>query len=166
MTAATSALIPSTAVVRRGRRRHQERSSRVGQIANPVPKLKEARNPANTTIAVDVQELRAWPIKRKASAAPLIAKELSQLNSPLAVMVARPIQKLPTRTTSVHKVFPVRLTVLSRQTGIRSSDAVIKSSPNPAKKSVCESPWKKRKLARQMSLGKNFTWLSCLSRAL
>src|SRR2546430_10078125 len=94
-------LIPSKTIVLHGRRRHQARSSKVGQIANPPPKLKEATNPAHTTIAVVVHEQRVLAIKRKASAAPLIAKEFSQLNSPLAVMLARPIQKLPVTTTRV-----------------------------------------------------------------
>ena len=119
---------------------HQARSSREGQIANPVPKLKEARNPAHTTIAVTAQEQRVLVIRRKASAAPAVAKELSQLNSPSAVILARPIQKLPMSTTSVANVFAVRLTVLSRQTGTRSRETVIKSSPSPRKKSICTSP--------------------------
>src|SRR5262249_318232 len=133
------------------------RSSRVGQIANPVPKLKEATNPEHITIAATIHEQRALAITRKASAAATITKEWSQLNSPFAVMLARPIQKLPMTTTSVDKVFAVRLTVLSRQTGIRRRKTVIKSRPSPTKKSTCtSSPWKKRKLARQMDLGKNF----------
>src|SRR5215813_6350086 len=109
MTAAARALIPSKTIVRSGRRRHQARSSRVGQIANPVPKLKEARNPAHTTIAVTLQEQRVLSIRRKASAAPPITKELSQLNSPFAVMLARLTQKFPISTTSVDNVFAVRL---------------------------------------------------------
>src|SRR5262249_53262308 len=140
MTAAASALIPSKRIVRRARRRHQARSSKVGQIANPAPKLKEATNPAHTTIAVVVHEQRVFAIKRKASAAPLIVKEFSQLNSPLAVMLALPIQKLPMTTRSVDNIFAVRLMVLSRQIGIRSSETVMKSSPSPAKKSIRTSP--------------------------
>ena len=139
MRAAARALIASKTIVRRGRRRHQAKTSRVGQIANPAPKLKEATNPAHTTIAVTVHEQRVLAIRRKASAAPPITKEVSQLNSPFAVMLARPIQKLPMSTTSVDNVFAVRLTVLSRQTGIRSSKTVIKSSPSPTKKSICTS---------------------------
>src|SRR5215831_9107566 len=157
MTAAARALIPSKTIVRRGRRMHQARSSRVGQIANPVPKLKEATNPADTTVAIVIQEQRALAITTKASAAPPIAKESSQLNSPFAVMVARAIQKLPRSTTSVDKLFAVRLTVSSRQIGIRSSKAVTRSNPSPAKKSIWPSPLKKRKLARQTHLGKNLT---------
>src|SRR5437867_6356227 len=114
-------LIPSKTIVLHGRRRHQARSSKVGQIANPPPKLKEATNPAHTTIAVVVHEQRVLAIKRKASAAPFIAKEFSQLNSPLAVMLARPIQKLPMSTTSVDNVFAVRLMVLYCQIVTRSS---------------------------------------------
>src|SRR5437899_13022485 len=140
MTAAARALITSKTIVCRERRRHQARSSRVGQIANPVPKLKEARNPTPTTAAVVDEEQRVFSIRRKASAAPHIAKESSQLNSPFAVMLARPIQKLPMSTTSVDNVLALRLTVLSRQTGIRSSETVIKSSPSPAQKSICTSP--------------------------
>src|SRR6516164_2172726 len=140
MTAAATALIPSKAIVRRGRRKHQARRSRVGQIANPVPKLKEAIKPAHSTLAIVVQERRVLATKRKASAAPLIAKEFSQLNSPFAVMLARPIQKLPRSITSVPKLFAVRLTPLSRQTAIRSSETVVKSSATPAEKSICESP--------------------------
>src|SRR6266403_3216020 len=147
-------LIPSKTIVLHGRRRHQARRSKVGQIANPPPKLKEATNPAHTTIAMVVHERGVLAIKRKASAAPLIVKEFSQLNSPFAVMLARPIQKLPMSTKSVDNVFAVRLMVLSRQIGIRSSETVIKSSPSPTKKSICTSPWKKRKLARPMRLGK------------
>src|SRR5947199_2428212 len=157
MTAAARALIPNKTIVCRGSRRDQARSSRVGQIANPVPKLKEARNPAHSTIAVVVQEQRALAIRTKASAAPPIAKESSQLNSPFAVMVARAAQKLPRSTTSVDKLFAVRLTVSSRQIGIRSSKAVTTSSPSPAKKSIWGSPLKKCKLARQTHLGKNLT---------
>src|SRR6266571_6498278 len=104
--------MPSNAIVRRGRRRHQARRSRVGQIANPVPKLKEARKPAQSTPAIVAQEQRVLVIRRKASAAPLIVEEFSQLNSPFAVMLARAIQKLPMNTTSVDNVFAVRLTVL------------------------------------------------------
>src|SRR5438270_12730441 len=100
-------LIPSKTIVLHGRRRHQARRSKVGQIANPPPKLKEATNPAHTTIAVAVHQQRVLAIKRKASAAPLIVKEISQLNSPSAVMLARPIQKLPVTTTSVHNVFTI-----------------------------------------------------------
>src|SRR2546423_2790106 len=122
MTAAARALIPRRTMVRLGRRRHQARSNRVGQIANPVPKLKEARKPAHTTIAVTVREQRVLAIRRKASAAPPIAKDVSQLNSPFAVMLARASQKLPMSTTSVDNVFAVRVTVVSRQTGIRSSE--------------------------------------------
>src|SRR6516164_3249557 len=140
MTAAASALIPSTTMVRHGTRIHQARSSRVGQIANPVPKLKEETSPADTTTAVVVKELRVLASKRTASAALLIVKEFSQLNSPFAVMLARPIQKLPRSTTSVPKLFAVRLTPLSRQTAIRSSETVVKSSATPAEKSICESP--------------------------
>src|SRR5438552_2501416 len=157
MMAAARALIPSRTIVRRGRRRHQARSSRVGQIAKPAAKLKEARNPAYTTIAVTIQEQRVLATRRKASAAPPIAKELSQLNSPFAVMLARHIQKLPMSTTSVDNVFAVRLMVLSRQIGIKRSKTVIKTSPSPAKKSICTSPRKKRKLAKPMRLGKNVT---------
>src|SRR5437764_15342955 len=126
--AATRALIPSKTIVRRGRRMHQARSSREGQIANPVPKLKEARNPAHTTIAVTAQEQRVLVIRRKASAAPAVVKELSQLNSPSAVILARPIQKLPMSTTSVANVFAVRLTDLPRQTGTRNRHTVENSS--------------------------------------
>src|SRR5215813_8003356 len=140
MTAAASALIPSKTIVLRGRRRHQARSSKVGQMANPAPKLKEATNPAHTTITAVAHEQRILAIKRKASTAPFIVKEFSQLNSPFAVMLARPIQKLPRSITSVPKLFAVRLTPLSRQTAIRSSETVVKSSATPAEKSICESP--------------------------
>src|SRR6266446_6597299 len=124
MTAAARALIPSRTIVRRGRCRHQARTSRVGQIANPVPKLKQATKPAHTTIAIMLQEQRVLGNRRKARAAPLIAKEMSQLKSPLAVMLARPIQKLPMITTRVDNVFAVRVMLLSRHIGIRSSETV------------------------------------------
>src|SRR2546428_6901894 len=101
-------LIPSKTIVLHGRRRHQARRSKVGQIANPPPKLKEATNPAHTTMAVVVHEQRVLAIKRKASAAPLIAKEFSQLNSPLAVMLARAIPKIPMTTTSVDNCFSIK----------------------------------------------------------
>src|SRR5262245_50407699 len=140
MTAAASALIPSKTIVLRGRRRHQARSSKVGQMANPAPKLKEATNPAHTTITAVAHEQRILAIKRKASTAPFIVKEFSQLNSPFAVMLARPIQKLPMSKTSVDNVFAVTLMVLSSQIGIRSKQTVIKNSPSPAKKSVYTSP--------------------------
>src|SRR5207247_4403906 len=117
------------------RSRSQAGGSRKEQNANAVRKLKEARNPAHTTIAVTAQEQRVLVIRRKASAAPAVARELSQLNSPSAVILARSIQKLPMSTTSVANVFAVRLTVLSRQTGTRSRETVIKSSPSPTKKS-------------------------------
>src|SRR5262249_57556959 len=102
----------------------------------PQQKLKEAKNRGEVKSGVVVHEQRVPAIKRKASAAPLIAKEFSQLNSPLAVMLARPIQKLPVITTSVDNVFAVSVMVLSRQIGIRSSETVIKSSPSPTKKSI------------------------------
>src|SRR5207253_11290895 len=107
-------LIPSKTIVLHGRRRHQARRSKVGQIANPPPKLKEATNPAHTTIAVVVHEQRVLAIKRKASAAPLIEKEFSQLNSQLAVMMAQPNRKLTVSTTRVDNVLLISLMVLSR----------------------------------------------------
>ena|SRR6266478_5050844 len=140
MIIAASALTQSNTTDRHGRRKHQAKNRRVGQIAKPVPKLKEATNPAHTIIGIVAQNRPVFGIKRKASAAPAIVKEFSQLKPPDAVILARAIQKLPTITTRVDKVFAVRLTVLSRQTGIRSSKAVIKSSTRPAKKSTCWLP--------------------------
>ena len=130
-----------------GNRKHHPRNRSVGQIATPAPKLKDATSPANITISIGCKSpvplADIFGRKRKASAPPAITKEFSQLKPPEAVITDRPIQKLPTIMTSVDILFAVRLTVLSRQIGINSSDAVIKSSASPTKKRGSWSPWKK-----------------------
>src|SRR6266508_624345 len=140
MTVAVTAAMPSGTKDRHGRRKHQARRSRVGQIARPVPKLNEATNPAHTTIRVanDQAELpHIFGRRRNASAAPAITREPIELNPPDVVIEARAIQKLPTITTRVAMALAVRPTVSSRQTRISSSATVIKSSTSPAKKSGC-----------------------------
>ncbi len=136
-----------------GRRKHHASNRRVGQVASPLPQLKEATNPAHTTITVAgnnrVDLAHIVGSRRKARAAPAIAKEFSQLKPPDAVIAARPIQKLPTITTRVDMIFAVRPTVLSRQIGVSSSDAVITSSATPAMKSGSWSPRKNRRSACQ-----------------
>src|ERR1041385_8767595 len=126
MMAAARALVANRTIVRSGRRKYQASSNRVGQMAKPAPKLKEATKPAQIAITVMLKEQRVLGNRRKPSAAPAIAKEVSQLKSPLAVMLARPIQKLPMTITKVDNIFAVRVMLLSRHTGIRSSATVIK----------------------------------------
>jgi len=142
-----------------GRRKHHASNSRVGQVASPLPQLKEATNPAHTTITVAgknrVDPAHIVGNRRKARAAPAIAKEFSQLKPPDAVIAARPIQKLPTITTRVDMIFAVRPTVLSRQIGVSSSAAVITSSATPAMKSGSWSPRKNRRSASHKKVGKN-----------
>src|SRR4029453_3063675 len=105
MIIAATAARPISTKDRQGSRKHQARKSRVGQIARPVPKLKEATNPAHNTIGVAGQMLaaptRIFGRKRTASKAPTITREHIALNPPDAVIGPRAIQKLPTITTSV-----------------------------------------------------------------
>src|SRR5437867_8201087 len=170
MIIAAAAAIPSSTKDRHGRRKHKARNSRVGQIAKPVPKLKEATKPAHNTIRVAGNDRSMLtPIfgrRRKARTAPTVTKEHIQLNPPDPVIGPRPIQKLPTITTRVAMTLAVRPTVLSRQTGISSSVKVRKSSISPAMKSNSWSPWKKRRSASQKKLEKNIKCSACLSSEL
>ena len=142
-----------------GGRKHHASNTRVGQVARPSAQLKEATNPAHTTITVAGNDrvglAHIVGSRRKARAAAAIANEFSQLKPPDVVIVARPIQKLPTITTRVDMIFAVRPTVLSCQTGVSSSDAVITSSAAPAMKSGSWSPRKNRRSASHKRLGKN-----------
>src|SRR6266478_795555 len=139
MTIAATAAMPSGTKDRHGSRKHQARRSSVGQIARPVPKLKEATNPAHTTIRVANDDqadlMHIFGRRRTASVALAIASEQIELNPPDAVIGARAIQKLPTITTRVAMALAVRPTVSSRQTRISSSATVTRSSTSPAKKS-------------------------------
>src|SRR5262245_38812469 len=83
-----------------GSRKHHASNSRVGQIASPLPQLNEATNPEHTTNTLPGNNgacvmAHILSSRRKAKAAPTIAKEFSQLKPPDVVITARPIQKLP-----------------------------------------------------------------------
>ena len=134
---AAAAAIPSGTKDRHGSRKHKARNSRVGQIARPVPKLKEATNPAHITIRVAGNDrVDLTPIfgrRRKARAAPTITKEHIQLNPPDPVIGPRTIQKLPTIITRVAVTLAARPSVSSRQTRISRSCDSDKEQHEPGK---------------------------------
>src|SRR6266404_2195658 len=140
MTIAARVLAPIVTTEDHRRRKHQAKSNRVGQIAKPCPQLNEATNPAQIIIGSIGHKRDAFGIKRRASVTPAIVKEFWELNPPDRVMAYRPIQKLPTITTSMATILAVKPTVSSRQTVTNSSAAVIKSSASPAKTSGCWLP--------------------------
>src|SRR5947207_6108816 len=129
---------------RHGSRRLHPRRSKVGQTAMPLAKLNEATNPDVMTIRHAFKDrghsVRVVGSQRHASNVPLIANEQMQRNPPEVVMLALPIQKLPTMTTRVATSLAVRPIVSSRHRGTNSRAAVLKRSIIPAKKSSCWSP--------------------------
>src|SRR4029453_807330 len=145
---------------------HKDKNNSVGKMSKPVPKLKEARNPAHIISSIVARDWDDFRSNKKASAAPAIVKEFIQLRPPDEVILARAIQKLPTITTRVDKVFAVRLTVLSHKIGIKAREVVIKSRASPVKKSSCWLPWKKRRSTSQIKLGKNNECPMCFINAL
>src|SRR5205809_2781763 len=124
---------------RHGSRRLHPRRSKVGQTAMPFAILNEATDPDVITIRHAFKDrghsVRVAGSQRHASSVPPIASELSQTNPPEVVMLALPIQKLPTIRTRVAASLAVRPTVVSRQRGTSSRIAVPNRKNIPTKKS-------------------------------
>src|SRR5438552_6769512 len=108
-----------------GGRKHHASNTRVGQVARPSAQLKEATNPAHTTITVAGNDrvglAHIVGSRRKARAAAAIANEFSQLKPPDVVIVDRPIQKLQTITTRVDMNFEYSPNFFTSQTVFSSS---------------------------------------------
>src|SRR4029453_1683606 len=117
MTMAATAATPVSTKNRRETLRHQAKTNRAGQIAKPVPKLKEATKPATSRMRVAGHTFdpsaRIFGRGKTATARLAVPREHIELNPPGSVIAPRAIQKLLTTTTIVVTIFVVRPTVSS-----------------------------------------------------
>src|SRR5438046_6925812 len=139
---------------RHGSRRLHPRRSKVGQTAMPFAMLNEATNPDVMTIRHAFKDRgHSVPVagnQRHASSVPPIASEFSQTNPPQVVMLALPIQKLPTIRARVAASLAVKSTVVSRQRGTSSRIAVPNRSTIHTNENSRWTPRKKRTQANRL----------------